>query len=79
MFRLLICVLGLLCCFVQSQAWAGPPNILFIAIDDQNDWIGCLGGIRWSRLRTSTSWHPGAHCSPTLTVRLRCVIHRERA
>ena len=21
-----------------------PPNILFIAIDDLNDWIGCLGG-----------------------------------
>lgn len=21
-----------------------PPNILMIAIDDQNDWIGCLGG-----------------------------------
>jgi hypothetical protein len=21
-----------------------PPNILFIAIDDQNDWIGHLGG-----------------------------------
>ena len=23
---------------------AGKPNILFIAIDDQNDWIGVLGG-----------------------------------
>jgi hypothetical protein len=22
----------------------GVPNILFIAIDDLNDWIGCLGG-----------------------------------
>ncbi|MCB1233398.1 MAG: sulfatase-like hydrolase/transferase, partial [Verrucomicrobiae bacterium] len=22
----------------------GPPNIVFIAIDDLNDWVGCLGG-----------------------------------
>ena len=23
---------------------AARPNVLFIAIDDLNDWVGCLGG-----------------------------------
>lgn len=31
------------CCSVQLVS-AARPNILFIAIDDQNDWFGCLGG-----------------------------------
>jgi choline-sulfatase len=37
----ILCALGLL--QVQS-AESRKPNILFIAIDDQNDWIGHLGG-----------------------------------
>ena len=42
-----------------SRATARPsraesrPNILFIAIDDLNDWVGCLGAIRKSARRTS--------------------------
>ncbi len=29
---------------VARQTPAGRPNVLFLAIDDMNDWIGCLGG-----------------------------------
>ncbi|MEX2138557.1 MAG: sulfatase [Pirellulales bacterium] len=28
----------------EQRALASKPNVLFIAIDDQNDWIGALGG-----------------------------------
>jgi arylsulfatase A-like enzyme len=38
---LAIAILGL---FSPLQADPGKPNVLFIAIDDLNDWIGCLGG-----------------------------------
>ena len=27
-----------------AAATAKRPNVLFIAVDDLNDWIGCLGG-----------------------------------
>ncbi|UUO05441.1 sulfatase [Blastopirellula sp. J2-11] len=43
MIRLAFCAVGALLLSI-SFAKAEKPNILFIAIDDQNDWIGCLGG-----------------------------------
>ncbi len=40
------CFLAALLSFgaVASSLAAGKPNVLFIAIDDQNDWIGHMGG-----------------------------------
>ncbi len=59
----------------QSSA---KPNVLFIAVDDLNDWIGCLGGHpqtqtpNFDRLARSsllfTNAHcPGAACNPSRT------------
>ncbi len=41
-FTSLIALMVLFC--GQRAAFADPPNVLFIAMDDLNDWIGCLGG-----------------------------------
>ena len=51
---------------------ADKPNILFIAIDDQNDWIGCLGGHpqvktpRIDRLAARGTLFTNAHCQSPL-------------
>jgi len=29
---------------ISLRAEARSPNVLFIAVDDLNDWVGCLGG-----------------------------------
>src|SRR5881628_3735844 len=48
------------------------PNVLFIAIDDQNDWIGCLGGHpqvktpNIDRLAKSGTLFTNAHCQAPL-------------
>jgi arylsulfatase A-like enzyme len=40
----LICLVALGLSGALGQAAAKRPNVLFIAIDDLNDWVGCLGG-----------------------------------
>ncbi len=51
---------------------AEKPNILFIAIDDQNDWFGCLGGHPQAqtpnidRLASQGTLFTNAHCQSPL-------------
>ena len=53
-------------------ALSNPHNVLFIAVDDLNDWIGCLGGhpdIRtpnFDRLARSGVLFTNAHCAAPL-------------
>ena len=47
------------------------PNVLFIAIDDLNDWVGCLGGHPQTLTqRIWTVWPPPAFFSKMPIVRL---------
>ena len=39
-----LCMLALLLLLPSGQAKAAKPNVLFIAVDDLNDWVGVLGG-----------------------------------
>ena len=51
---------------------AKPPNVLFIAIDDLNDWVGCLGGHpqaqtpNMDRLAARGTVFLNAHCQSPL-------------
>ncbi len=58
---------------VSSCAWAketeSKPNILFLAVDDMNDWVGCLGGYQGTvhtpnidRLAKRGMLFANAHC-----------------
>ena len=63
-----ILVLVSLFCTAGTIAAQKPPNVLFISIDDLNDWIGCLDGHpqAWTpnidRLATRGVLFTDAHC-----------------
>jgi arylsulfatase A-like enzyme len=68
-----VCVLGALTVFLGSRLdGAERPNVVFIAIDDQNDWIGCLGGHpqvktpHIDRLASRGTLFMNAHCQSPL-------------
>lgn len=55
-------------CMSSSADCGERPNVLFIALDDLNDWIGCMGGHPQSvtpnlnRLASSSVLFTNAHC-----------------
>jgi arylsulfatase A-like enzyme len=65
MMRILL--LALITCWPISLS-AARPNVLFIAIDDLNDWVGCMGGHpqartpNLDRLASSGVLFTNAHC-----------------
>ena len=68
-----------LCLLIAGTALsAAPPNVLFIAVDDLNDWIGCLGGhpqtktpnfdrLAKSGVMFTNAYCPAASCNPSRT------------
>ena len=68
---------GLICASTISPAAEERPNVLFLAVDDMNDWIGCLEttpraitpnldrlaarGVYFSNAHTA-----GVYCAPSL-------------
>jgi choline-sulfatase len=65
-----LCAVCLPC--TDTQADDPKPNILFISIDDQNDWIGCIGGHpqvqtpHIDRLAARGTLFTNAHCQSPL-------------
>ena len=44
LFLALLVILFLTDCFSEKNKPSKNPNIVFIAVDDLNDWIGVMGG-----------------------------------
>jgi arylsulfatase A-like enzyme len=67
-----------LVCKVTADEAAHKPNILFISVDDLNDWVGCLGGnpqtktpnmdrLAASGVLFTNAYCAGASCNPSRT------------
>ena len=71
-----------ICCVLaiaSSSVYAtDKPNILFIAIDDQNDWIGHLGGHPLAKTPHLDALAKRGTTLQMHTVRHRCAILPER-
>lgn len=67
MRKILFCC-ALLACVLVSRVQAEKPNVLFISIDDLNDWVSCMGGHpqaktpNLDRLAASGVLFRNAHC-----------------
>lgn len=65
----LVCIWLVVCASNHSATAATRPNVLFIALDDLNDWVGCLGGHPQTRtpnidrLAASGLLFTNAHCA----------------
>lgn len=72
MTSILFASVGLLFPAPRAEAGPGRPNVLMIAIDDQNDWVGCLGGHPQARtpnidrLAARGTLFTNAHCQAPL-------------
>lgn len=82
--------IGFLCSFMLSHTTfaddvVSQPNVLFIAMDDLNDWIGCLGGHprtitpNLDRLARSGVLFTNAHCAAPACNPSRSAIFTGRA
>jgi arylsulfatase A-like enzyme len=71
--------------FAADPREASKPNVLFIAMDDLNDWIGCMGGHpqtltpNLDRLAASGVLFTNAHCPAPACNPSRCAIFTGRA
>lgn len=60
---------GIVLCGSAFAAERAKPNVLFISVDDLNDWIGCLGGHpqtktpNFDRFAKSGTLFTNAHCA----------------